>query len=114
MTPNNTQPTEDLFKGYRGRARAKLEALAAPVWSDVRLQAEQGEFEGIILPRSETDDDEHVVLKLATGYNIGLHVDHIVPLHHPLVSGLHVWHNLQLLDARMNRSKHNRVWPEMP
>lgn len=43
-----------------------------------------------------------------------LHVDHIVPLTHPLVSGLHCWHNLQLLDAELNQRKNNRHWPDMP
>ena len=28
-------------------------------------------FEGVILPRSETLDDQHVVIKLKTGYNVG-------------------------------------------
>jgi glutamyl-tRNA(Gln) amidotransferase subunit D len=37
-------------------------------------------FEGVVLPRSETLDDEHVVLKLKNGYNVGLHVDRIVSL----------------------------------
>ena len=45
------------------------------VWSEVSVATEQGDFEGIILPRSETADDRHLVLKLATGYNVGLHVD---------------------------------------
>lgn len=44
----------------------------------------------------------------------GFEVDHIVPLKHPLVCGLHVWANLQLLDRNLNRTKKNRTWPDMP
>lgn len=36
-----------------------------------------------------------------------LEVDHIIPLKHPLVCGLHVWDNLQLLTPSQNRRKHN-------
>lgn len=42
------------------------------------------------------------------------HVDHIVPLQSPIVCGLHVEHNLQVLPAVKNIKKGNRVWPDMP
>jgi len=41
-------------------------------------------------------------------------VDHIVPLQHPLVQGLHVEHNLQVIPALHNQQKGNRTWPDMP
>ena len=69
---------EDALKGYRGRSRACLERWGVRVWSDVRVTNDAASvFEGVILPRSETLDDEHLVLKLKTGYNVGLHVDRV-------------------------------------
>ncbi|MFC2149872.1 Glu-tRNA(Gln) amidotransferase subunit GatD [Calditrichota bacterium] len=67
----------DNNKGYRGAALSCLNNFGASVWSDVRIQATNGEFEGIILPRSETADDRHLVLKMPTGYNVGLEVSTI-------------------------------------
>ncbi len=62
----------DIYKGYRGEALAVLKAHGVRVWSDAEVTTTRGTFTGIILPRSETADDKHVVLKLRNGYNVGL------------------------------------------
>ncbi|MCU0276509.1 MAG: asparaginase domain-containing protein [Acidobacteria bacterium] len=62
----------DLFKGYKGPALELLKRFNIRVWSDATVKTTRGDFRGIVLPRSENDDDRHIVLKLATGYNIGI------------------------------------------
>lgn len=64
--------TSSEYKGYRGVALDTLKQFSAPVWSDVTIKTNKGEFTGIILPRSETADEFHIVLKLRSGYNIGI------------------------------------------
>jgi glutamyl-tRNA(Gln) amidotransferase subunit D len=60
------------YKGYRGEALATLKNFSAEVWSDVEVATGNGIFKGIILPRSETADPFHIVIKLRTGYNVGI------------------------------------------
>ncbi len=67
----------DMFKGYRGAALEALKKFSVRVWSQAKLKTTRGAFEGIILPRSENDDTDHIVLKLITGYNVGIAVDTI-------------------------------------
>ena len=71
-------PTADTaFPGYREPALGVLKRNHVRVWSDVTMQTLDGEFRGLILPRAETADASHVVLKLDTGYNVGIHADRI-------------------------------------
>lgn len=60
------------YKGYRGAALEVLKKFNAMIWSDVEIKTDESSFIGIILPRSENADDLHIVLKLATGYNVGI------------------------------------------
>jgi glutamyl-tRNA(Gln) amidotransferase subunit D len=69
-----------MFKGYKGKALEVLKRFKVRVWSEAAVDTSRGEFKGIILPRSENDDDEHLVLKLATGYNVGVAVDTIIDM----------------------------------
>ena len=62
----------DAYKGYRGEALEILRNFGAMVWSDVEIRTARGTYTGIVLPRSETADPLHIVLKLRSGYNIGL------------------------------------------
>lgn len=78
MTESAAGSEEDeAFKGYRGASKDCLRRFDAQVWSDVRVRSQRGEFRGIILPRSVMADDRHIVLKLHTGYNVGINVHQI-------------------------------------
>jgi len=68
------------YKGYRNSGLKALQEQGVEVWSEVEAETTRGNFRGIILPRSETADDNHVVLKLATGYNVGLRADKIISM----------------------------------
>lgn len=69
--------SDNALKGYKGRAREVLQSLGGRVWAKVILKTDQGSFEGVILPRSETADGDHIVMKLDTGYNIGIRAETI-------------------------------------
>ncbi|MCD5415503.1 Glu-tRNA(Gln) amidotransferase subunit GatD [Candidatus Bipolaricaulota bacterium] len=65
---------QDAQNGYHGVSLATLRRFGVDVWSDVEIETSRGAFRGIILPRSEFDDSTHLVLKLKTGYNIGIEI----------------------------------------
>lgn len=78
------------------RRAVKLRAI--PAWADLRaieLIYEEAQF-------------------CTEFFGIEYHVDHIIPLRHPLVCGLHCEQNLQVVTAEENLAKGNRWWPDMP
>ncbi|MGD2070842.1 MAG: asparaginase domain-containing protein, partial [Gemmatimonadota bacterium] len=72
--------TQDFDHGYRGPALEVMRRHGITVWCEVRARTTRGEFTGLVLPRSETADPLHLVLKLGVGYNIGLRHDTILEL----------------------------------
>jgi len=73
--------TDESYKGYRGEALSTLKNFDAMVWSDVEVKTATGTYIGIILPRSESGDDKHVVVKLRSGYNVGILTDKITDIY---------------------------------
>ena len=68
-----TASSDDRYQGYRGPCRELMERFDVTVWSEVVVETTEGAFAGLLLPRSETSDEDHLVLKLDSGYNIGIH-----------------------------------------
>jgi glutamyl-tRNA(Gln) amidotransferase subunit D len=60
--------------GYKGEAQHALEKARCTVGDIIRVTSKRKVYEGILIPRSETGDGKHVVVKLKSGYNIGVHI----------------------------------------
>jgi glutamyl-tRNA(Gln) amidotransferase subunit D len=68
------------YKGYRDPGLGVLKRFGVKVWSDVEISTPKGVFKGLILPRSTTEDSDHIVIKMPSGYNTGIHVDSITDI----------------------------------
>jgi len=60
--------------GYKGEALKALERLEAEVGDLLRVEKNGEVYEGILMPRSELGDDKHIVIKIRSGYNIGIKI----------------------------------------
>lgn len=72
--------SEDIFQGYKGAALALLKTFNNRVWGQTEIITTRGKFIGTVLPRSENDDDQHIVIKIPTGYNIGVDVKTVLSM----------------------------------
>lgn len=88
----------NLHKDYaNNRTRDARKLKATPAWADTEaIKAVYAEAE-----------------RLTQASGVQHHVDHIVPLRHSLVCGLHVAANLKAIPASANLAKGNRHWPGM-
>lgn len=69
--------SEDFFQGYKGKALEILKQYQVRVWGQATVDTTRGTFVGTVLPRSENDDDLHIVMKIITGYNVGIDIRNI-------------------------------------
>ncbi len=60
-------------RGYEGNSLKFLKANQISVGDSVKILSDIT-YSGIIMPRYEHSDDKHIVLKLKSGYNIGLEI----------------------------------------
>ncbi|MCE7746576.1 MAG: Glu-tRNA(Gln) amidotransferase subunit GatD [Candidatus Heimdallarchaeota archaeon] len=72
--------SEDSSNDYRGIAAIWLEAQEIKVWSKINVNTKKGVFKGVLIPRGEQGDDKHIIIKLPSGYNIGISLDSIVEI----------------------------------
>jgi 5-methylcytosine-specific restriction endonuclease McrA len=84
------------YTAYMAKHRAKV-ALAVPLWVDWKA----------------IDKIYYQAKKLTKKTGIEHQVDHIVPLNHPDVCGLHVPWNLQILTKAENLAKSNKFTPSL-
>ena len=78
--------------------REKQERRACPPWMPWKIMQE--------LKRE--------VYRMSKRDGVLYSLDHIVPLENPIVCGLHVPWNTEVLTLEKNVRKSNNVWPDMP
>src|SRR3989304_5009459 len=64
------------YRGYTGMSLTFLKESNVKVGDSVKVK-EDLTYTGILMPRYEHTDDKHIVLKLKSGYNIGIEVNKI-------------------------------------
>jgi glutamyl-tRNA(Gln) amidotransferase subunit D len=60
--------------GYKGEALSALTKAECTVGDVIRVTSSEKAYEGILIPRSETGDAAHIVVKLKSGYNVGVRI----------------------------------------
>jgi len=63
--------TENL-KGYKGKAKELLEKNKIEIWDILQIKTDEGDYEGILLPRNEYSAPGFIEIKLENNYNIGI------------------------------------------
>jgi len=64
------------FKGYSGKSLSLLKQNNAKVGDSIKITSDLT-YSGILMPRYESGDDSHIILKLKSGYNVGINITEI-------------------------------------
>ena len=60
--------------GYKGSSRKFLDSSNISIGDIIKIKKNDVSYQGILLDRAEDQDDKHIVIKLDSGYNIGIDV----------------------------------------
>ena len=60
------------FPGYKGAVLQALKKAGAEIGDIISITTDKENYEGVLIPRSEYGDDKHIIIKLKSGYNIGV------------------------------------------
>ena len=64
----------EALQGYRGETKRLLLEAGVSLGDIVIVSTTSGKYEGMLMPRYELADDKHIVLKIRSGYNIGIQI----------------------------------------
>jgi len=64
--------TDDRLTGYRGKLRTALETAGVEIGDKLEVSVNNQQYKGSLMPRVETYDEHHLIIKMVSGYNIGL------------------------------------------
>ena len=65
------------LSGYRGPSAKLLTEAGASIGDVLEIQMGTESIKGTLVPRYEHNDDKHIVIKLKSGYNVGISVDKV-------------------------------------
>ncbi len=60
--------------GYRGIALTQLSSVNAHIGDILQVKKNGTIYSGVLMPRYDLADDQHIVLKMSNGYNIGIKI----------------------------------------
>jgi len=72
-----TGPRLAKYEGYRGVALECLKYFGAGVGDTVVVETRRERLEGQLMARARDDDEHHILLRLADGYNVGVAVSSV-------------------------------------
>ena len=64
-------------QGYKGKILKLLSEKRISIGDYINVRTQDDEFTGILIPRYESTDENYLVIKLKSGYNIGIELDKI-------------------------------------
>lgn len=69
--------TKDELPGYKEKSEKLLREHDIVVGDTVSVKTDEKEFNGLLMPRYESSDNNHIVIKLENGYNVGIRTSKI-------------------------------------